>query len=268
MRRRAARQFVTAVAAFTALVGAVARAEGETGQAWPDPPLVDAAGTPEVSPPPPPMVSAPVASPAPARKPPPAKIIPLNGSSSKLGDDDGPRANAASLAPSKKLLDRGPLLDTSGPVPWEVGLIVSESLFGMLTAAGIALVPYYLLLRPMVLGQTGALSGVDPAVGTAIFFLLFGTVPLAVSQTEVALANGSKYTQVETWPAALAGLAAQAAVLGLFWATGGIPPPGSGTGAGAPVAGGSEGLLIVGTVVFVPLIEMAVLNLTKSWKEP
>lgn len=254
-------------ATLTLLSAASAWAEGETGATWPDPPLIDASG-PAVASPVPPPPPAPVVTPTPARKPPPAKLIPGNAASSKLGDDDEPRSHAASLAPSKKLLDRGPLLDTSGPVPWEVGLIVSESLFGMLTAAGIALVPYYLLLRPMVLGQTGALSGVDPAVGTAIFFLLFGTVPLAVSQTEVALANGSKYTQVETWPAALAGLAAQAAVLGLFWATGGIPPPGSGVGSGAPVAGGSEGLLLIGTVVFVPLIEMAVLNLTKSWKEP
>ena len=106
-----------------------------------------------------------------------------------------------------------PLATGDQKPPLEVGLMVSESLFGMLTSAVIALLPYYLLLRPMVIGN-GAISN-DSTVNTAIFVLVYASLPLAVSQTQISLANGSRYYESDTWPAALAGLAAEAAVLTL-----------------------------------------------------
>lgn len=132
--------------------------------------------------------------------------------------------------------------------------MITESAFGMLTAAGTALLPYYLMLRP--LRSTGE---IDPSVANLIFILVFSAVPLAVSQTELSLANGSRYYFSESWPASLAGLGAQAAVVGLFYLLTN----------GRTIEHG-EGTLLIGTVVFVPLVEMAVINLTKTprWKSP
>lgn len=145
--------------------------------------------------------------------------------------------------------------------PFEWGLAISESLFGMLTSAAISLIAYFLLLRPMVDPNAGQGLGLDNTVSTVIFILIFAATPLAVSQTQLSLANGSRYYFSESWPAALAGLAAEAAVLGLFFAEAAshkqvqeVPP----------MRGGNEPLLLIGTVVAVPLIEMAVINLFKS----
>ena len=89
----------------------------------------------------------------------------------------------------------------------EIGLMVSESLFGALTAAGVTILPYFLLFA------NGATFG-DETISSVIFVLIFGAMPLAVAQTEVSLANGSRFYQTDTWPAALAGLGGMAAVLG------------------------------------------------------
>ena len=150
-----------------------------------------------------------------------------------------------------------PNRDQKPPLEW--GLMLSESLFGMLTSAGITLIPYFLLLRPMVVSQGGSLIG-DNTVSTVIFILIFAAVPLAISQTQISLANGSRYYFSESWPAALAGLAAEAAVLGLFFAIPGSPT----TVQSPPMFGKSEGLLLVGSIVFVPLVQMAVINFFKS----
>ena len=141
---------------------------------------------------------------------------------------------------------------TQKPGP-EVGLMISESLFGMLTAGGITVLPYFLLFA----------NGVfyDSTVSSIMLILIFSAVPLAVAQTQVSLANGSKYYTAEMWPAALSGLAAQAGVLGLFYATGWLAPP---QASGGTPAGGSVPLLLIGSIVAVPLIQMAVVNLTKS----
>ncbi len=135
------------------------------------------------------------------------------------------------------------------PPPPEVGLMVTESLFGMLTAAGTGLLGYYLLVKP--LSQSGA---VDPAVGNLIFVLTFASVPMTVAQTQVNLANGSRYYSSESWPAYLTALGAQAAAIGGFYAFGGV--------------NGEHGerVLLIGTVVGVPLVTMAVINLTKQPK--
>lgn len=149
------------------------------------------------------------------------------------------------------------------PAP-EVGLMVSESLFGMLTAAGVSLLPYFLL------EASGLLT--DNTIGSILLVSIFGAVPLATAQTQISIANGSRYYFSETWPGALSGLAAQAAVLGLFYATGWLPKgtaAGGGTGgpnSGAPTASGSIPLLLIGSGLIVPLIQMAVINLTKTPK--
>jgi hypothetical protein len=131
--------------------------------------------------------------------------------------------------------------------------MVSESLFGMLTAGGITVLPYFLLFA----------NGIfyDQTVSSIMLILIFSAVPLAVAQTQVSLANGSKYYFAEMWPAALAGLAAQGGVLALYYATGWLPTP---LVSGGTPTGGSAPLLLIGSIVGVPLVQMAVLNLTKS----
>jgi hypothetical protein len=102
--------------------------------------------------------------------------------------------------------------------------------------------------------------GGDQTVSSIIFILIFAASPLAVAQTQVGLANGSRYYMTETWPAALAGLAAEAGVLGLFYATGWLPTQ---TATGGVPTGGSVALLLIGAIGVVPLVQMAVINLFK-----
>ncbi len=196
----------------------------------------------------------------PATPPPPGTVPPPGYVPGQQGQSPypySPYGNPKGVTPEKP------------PVEW--GYMISESLFGMLTSAGVTLLPYFLLLRPMVYGQQVLSQGNDFAIDTVIFVLLFSTVPLAVMQTQVALANGSKYYVSESWPAALAGLAAQALVLGIFIAL----PPVSGTcnpcspvakGSSSNGAGAAEIFLLVGSVAFTPLVQMAVINLTKQPK--
>lgn len=218
-----------------ALVVVTGSAFAQTGTpGWTPPPMVPA--TPPPMPPPEPVTPAPAPTPAPTAQPgtppPPATVPP------------------AGYQPGYAPYGQPPATQKPGP---EVGLMISESLFGMLTAGGITVLPYFLLFA----------NGVfyDQTVSSIMLILIFSAVPLAVAQTQVSLANGSKYYQADMWPAALAGLAAQAGVLALFYATGWIPPPP--VSGGAP-GGGSVPLLLVGSIVAVPLIQMAVLNLTKS----
>lgn len=220
------------------LVPALARAQTP---GWSPPPLVpveDAAPPPA---PPPPPVDAPYGTPAPPTTSPTQQ--------------------------QKPYLPYGPQVPKEAPGP-EVGLMVSESLFGMLTAAGILVLPFFLL----GFSNGGLLSG-DPVIGTVIAALLFGSAPLAIAQTQVSIANGSRNYLSEMWPAALAGLAAQAGVLGLTYLTGGgaivrnattCPVGTPTTGTSVPTGCGNDVLLLVGSIVAVPLIQMVVLNLTKQ----
>ncbi|HEY8206742.1 MAG TPA: hypothetical protein VIG99_04625, partial [Myxococcaceae bacterium] len=132
----------------------------------------------------------------------------------------------------------------------EYGLMITESLFGIVTAAGVCLIPYFLLrIVPGAFGGTD-----DPTLQALILILTFSGVPLAVSQTEQSIAQGSRYYDVEGWPAPLGGLLAEAAVLGLyFWAR---SQPGADAGA-------TEVMLLAGTVGVVPLVEMGMINLFK-----
>ncbi|MFZ5469210.1 MAG: hypothetical protein ACOZIN_07180 [Myxococcota bacterium] len=193
---------------------------------WSAPPLVNA--QPEAAPPPPQAQPTP---PPPGATPPPGYV-----------PAQPPPYSPYGTVPQHQQLEP----------PMEIGLMITESAFGALTAAGTALIPYFLLLKP--LGAAGG-GGLDPGVTNLIFILVFSAVPLAVSQTELSLANGSRYYTSESWPASLSGLAAQASVIGLYHLLGG--PGGGGT---------AETVLLVGTVAFVPLAEMIVINLTKQPK--
>jgi hypothetical protein len=144
----------------------------------------------------------------------------------------------------------------------EIGLMVSEGLFGMLTAAGVTLLPYFLLIRPLEIaaynGGSGSL-GIDPAVGTIIFILLFAAVPLATSQTVVSLANGSRYFQVDSWPAALVGLGVEAVAVALYFLLRPLANPQYGVTA-------NEWLLLINTMAVVPLSQVLITNLLKKQK--
>ncbi|MBX7113604.1 MAG: hypothetical protein K1X64_04655 [Myxococcaceae bacterium] len=228
-------RFFAIVAGF---ISAAASAQAINPQGWSAPPMVPSPvyppSQPGLLPPPPPMPLPDVPSAHPVGKQPSGYPY--------AGQQGG-------LAPQPQ-----------GP---EVGLMVTESLFGMLTAAGVTLLPYYLLVKPFI--YTGGL-GPDPTAATVVFCLLFSTVPLAVSQAQLSLANGSKYYDSESWPAALSGLAAQSLVLGVFFLTGGLPEGQlcNQSGTCSPVGLGSELVLLVGSIAFTPLVQMAVINLTKS----
>ncbi|HYV46933.1 MAG TPA: hypothetical protein VFA20_18840 [Myxococcaceae bacterium] len=175
----------------------------------------------------------------------------------QVPEDAVPRKPAApsqatpSLPPGA-LPGASPFSPTPVPKPEgpEYGLMITESLFGVVTAAGVCLIPYFLLrLVPGAIGGTD-----DPTLQALILILTFSGVPLAVSQTEQSIAQGSRYYDVEGWPAPLGGLLTEAAVLGLyFWARG---QPGADAGA-------TEIFLISGTVAAVPLVEMGMINFFK-----
>jgi hypothetical protein len=144
---------------------------------------------------------------------------------------------------------------TPGP---EVGLMISEALFGMLTAAGTSLLAYYLFLKNL---QGGGLpvGGTDSqTIADVLLMVVFGGVPLAVAQTEVGIANGSHYYSSEGWSAALSGLGAEAAVLGLYFLV------------RDSLADRGEAVLLIGSCAGVPLVQMALINLTKTprWQLP
>jgi hypothetical protein len=147
----------------------------------------------------------------------------------------------------------------SPPGP-EVGLMISEGAFGMLTAAGTSLLAYYLFLKNLVQpGGALPIGGTDaPTISTVIFVLGFSGVPLAVAQTELGIANSSYYYSSELWPAGLAGLGAEAAVMGLYFLV------------RDSLVDRGEAVLLIGTCAAVPLVQMAVINLTKTprWQLP
>lgn len=128
--------------------------------------------------------------------------------------------------------------------------MVSEGLFGALTAAAVTLLPYFLLLRPFVEGNRPVIG--DTTVSAVLYFVLFAAIPLSTAQTEVSIANGSRWYYSETWPAALVGLGTEAAVLGLAYLT-----RGSGQFS-------NPWVLLAGTIGVVPLVQMAIINVLKK----
>lgn len=206
---------------------------------WSPPPMVPAA-PPPMPPPEPTNLQQPGTPPPPSTLPQPGYVP---GQQGKSGYPYSPYGQ-----PKSK--------EKPGP---EVGLMVSEALFGALTAAGITVLPYFLLFA------NGTLAA-DPTVDSIIFILIFSAAPLAVAQTEVSLANGSRYYQAETWVAALTGLVAQAGVLGIFYATAGgaFWLPTQQVSGGVNSTGGSVAWLMIGAIGIVPLIQMAAINLFKQ----
>lgn len=198
----------------------------------------------DVSPPPPPLVNAPAddssKTPADAPKqdeaptpPPPGAHLP--GSRGSSGYSYSPYG--APLTPQKE-------------PPREYGLIATEFLFGVLTAAPVVLLPYVLFLRDSIAAvNAGATEGAS--LVNILFLVIFASVPVAVAQTEIGIARGSRFYEVEEWTAYLSGLVAQAAVLGLYYLV----------GAGSPAA---EPILLGGSILFVPAVVTAALNLTKT----
>lgn len=134
-------------------------------------------------------------------------------------------------------------------LPVEYGLIATEYLFGVLTAAPIVLLPYILFLKGNVT-QPGSQAA---ALNNILFLVIFATIPVAVAQTEVGLANGSRYYTVESWPAYLSGFLAQAMVIGLYYLAG-------------VTSGLAETLLLAGSILFVPAVETAAINYLKTPK--
>ncbi len=199
--------------------------------------------TPDFSPPPmvpaapPPMPPADPSTVQPGTPPPPATYVP---------GQPGKSAYPYSPYGQPKAQEK------PGP---EIGLMVSEALFGALTAAGVTVLPYFLLFN----GN----AGIGEPLSSILFCAIFGAAPLAVAQTQVSLANGSRHYQTELWIPALVGLAGQAGVLGIFFATGWLPKPQA--SGGTPVSG-SVAWLMIGAIGLVPLMQMAAINLFKQPK--
>lgn len=136
----------------------------------------------------------------------------------------------------------------SGP---EIGLMITEGAFGMLTAGAEVLLPFLLL---DVLSQGG---GFDPTLMNILIIGILVAEPLAVSQTVLGIANSSRYYYSESWPAMLTGLGAEAAIIGLIFLVG-----------SNSTTSGLDQLLpfLVASVIIVPLAEVVVINLTKGPK--
>jgi len=143
----------------------------------------------------------------------------------------------------------------------EVGLMVSETLFGMLTAAGTTIIPYFLLF---------ANSGFEDTILTVLMVAIFGLTPIAVSQTMIGIANGSRHYQIEGWIPTLIGIGAEALVLTIYYFVNGSkfrPAPTLASTGGAPPDQGAAVFLFVGSIGLVPLIQMAAINLFKGPKQ-
>ena len=206
------------------------------------PPLVPAPAepAPAAAPAQPPIANQPATPPPPGSMPPPPGATPAPGTQGPTGYPYSPYGSPYQF---------------QGEPPKEIGLIASESAFGVLTAGAITLIPYFLLLKPLTASSAGgAGAGIDPTVGTLLTILIFTAVPLGVSPTIVGIANGSRFYFSDSWPASLSGLGAEAAILALFYAIGPSNPA-------------AELLLLIGSIGIVPLVEVAVLNLTKMRRD-
>lgn len=146
----------------------------------------------------------------------------------------------------------GVLPPPTGPKP-EIGLMISQTAFGALSAAGTALIPYLLFQKANALGTS------DPMIANMVTLLAIAGTPLAVSSTQVGIANQSRFYFSDAWPSQLAGLGAQALVIGAFYLAGGFPVQGL-AGFNRP---NGELILLIGTLGVVPLASMAAINLTK-----
>lgn len=151
---------------------------------------------------------------------------------------------------------------SSAPVPAaaprpEVGLMVSETAFGALTALGTVGLPFALYK----FGALDQMSGGNAVIPQILVLLALAGSPLAVSGTQVGIANQSRHYVAEAWPAQLATLGMQAAVVGVFYLAGGFAGPTWQQAFGRP---NGELFLLIGSVALVPAAGTVALNLTKQ----
>lgn len=142
----------------------------------------------------------------------------------------------------------------------EVGLMVSESLFGMLSAAGTTILPYFLL---------GLGGGVQGDIMGILTVALFALTPVVVSQTQVGIANGSAYYKTDAWIPLLVGLASEGIVLTTYYFANGktfIPPSPYASSGAAPRDQSAVIWLFIGSLGVVPLLQMVAINLFKQPK--
>ncbi|MFZ5444574.1 MAG: hypothetical protein ACOZQL_31565 [Myxococcota bacterium] len=208
----------------------------QTATEWSPPPLVPAAPPPMPAPEPTTTQALPPGTPPPPSATQPPAYVP--GQPSKSGYQYSPYGQPRS---------------TEKPGP-EVGLMVSEGLFGALTMAGVTILPYFLLFSS---------NSLPEPVGSVLFVVIFAAAPLASAQTQLGIANGSRYYNVDSWIPMLTGLAGMAGVLGVFYATGWLP---TAQASGGVPNGGSVAWLMIGSIGVVPLLQMAAINLFKQPK--
>ncbi len=182
------------------------------------------------------------------------RSVPPEPAPSRADAKDAPAARTPGLQPSgypySPYADPVRTAPRAPPGP-EVGLMVSEVLFGALTAAPAVLLPYYLFLKPVL--ASPASLGMDANVAGLLFVMVFASVPLGVAQTELNIANTSRSYVTESWVASLSAVAGQAGVMGLYYLLHAGSP-------GAP----AEAVLLAGSVLGVPLLTMAAINLGKA----
>jgi hypothetical protein len=237
------------IAVLVVMVGAPALAQ--SGPDLSPPPLVPAA------PPPMPAPEPGTASPAnPGTPPPPGAVQPPGyGAGGQPGYLPGP-ATGYQYSPYG-----APPKEKPGP---EVGLMITESLFGMLTAGSVIILPYLLF------AATGLLS--TEILGTVALIALCAAAPLAVAQAQVGIANGSAFWRAESWIPLITGILGEGLVFLTYYFANGrsfvpqdlLNPSYSVTG--APVSPAPTLYVLVMSSVAVPLLQMVAINLFKQPK--
>ncbi len=226
--------------------GALAQAANDL----PPPPLVPSSPPPTPAPEP----GAPPLGTNPGTPPPPAALPPSYQPSPSYVP--GQQPSGYQYSPYGQPMNRG------APAP-EVGLMITESLFGMLTAAGVTVLPYLLFKL------TGLFDSGDPTIATILLLATVAVAPLSVAQTQVGIANGSSYYHSESWIPLLTGLAGEALiVLTYYFANGSAlaPPTSYGSTGGVAASQAPIIYLLVGSAVIVPVLQMVAINLFKQPK--
>lgn len=215
---------------------------------------------------PPPMVPVPPST-APVAPPPPPPDAPPTPPGVSPPGDAPTTANPGTPPPPSLTPGPSPYGQPKPPSdekpPVEYGLMISEGLFGALTAAGVSLLPYFLLFREFLAGDNPGIFG-DRTVSTVLYLILFAAIPLSTAQTEVSIANGSRWYYSDTWPAALVGLGTEAAVLGLAYLTKPNERQEGLTVVQTPNSIANPWVLLIGTIGVLPLAQMAIINLLKT----
>lgn len=226
---------------------------------WTPPPMVDA--SPGTDPsrgqgtPPPPgsaVPQAPLAGATPMppgyQQPPPSTVAPAYMPGSTLMPyGSQPLGPAANNPYGVTLLDK--------PPPPEIGLMVTETLFGGLTSTGTTLVAWFLGVKLMAPPPGTDPDGTGAMITNIVFFSSFAGAALAVAETESSIASGSRDYTIDSWIPTLTALLTQAAVIGVYELVRAGPNP---------LPDGGEALLLVGSCAAVPLVTMGAINLFKT----